>query len=250
MKEKRREMNIRFNAFWLSASLALIGSMIAPAFADEWNKETKFEFSAPVQVPGKVLDAGKYVFKLADSESDRHIVEIFSEDASGAQQLVTTVLAIPAYRLAPPDKPVVQFEERSSGSPEAIHTWFYPGDNAGWGFVYPKGEPLETSANMTPASTTEAATAPVETAAPSLPPAPEVQQPEAAPETAAVEETVIVAQNDALVPPPAQDTNTQNSADRVLPETGGYSGLELMTGLFMLGCGIAALFASRHKSLA
>ena len=242
-------MNIRFNAFWLSASLALIGSMIAPAFADEWNKETKFEFSAPVQVPGKVLDAGKYVFKLADSESDRHIVEIFSEDANGAQQLVTTVLAIPAYRLAPPDKPVVQFEERSSGSPEAIHTWFYPGDNAGWGFVYPKGEP-ETSANMTPASTTEAAPTPVETAAPSLPPAPEVQQPEAAPETAVVEETVIVAQNDALVPPPAQDTDTQNSADRVLPETGGYSGLELMTGLFMLGCGIAALFASRHKSMA
>ena len=65
-----------------------------------------------------------------------------------------------------------------------------------------------------------------------------------------MEEKVIVAQNDALLPPLAQDTDTQNSADRILPQTGGYSGLELMTGLIMLGGGIAALFAARHKSLA
>jgi len=115
-------MNIRFNALWMSASLALMGSMIAPAIADEWNKETKIEFSTTVEVPGKVLDAGKYVFKLADSDSDRNIVEIFSEDASGVQQLVTTVLAIPAYRTATPDEPIVKFEERPSGSPQAIHT--------------------------------------------------------------------------------------------------------------------------------
>jgi len=99
-----------------------MGSIIAPAFADESNKETKLEFSAPVQVPGKVLDAGKYVFKLADSESDRHIVQIFSEDASGNQKLVTTVLAIPAYRTRTPDEPIVQLDERLSSSRQAVHT--------------------------------------------------------------------------------------------------------------------------------
>ncbi|HLN00385.1 MAG TPA: hypothetical protein VK335_13945 [Bryobacteraceae bacterium] len=238
-------MNIRFNALWMSASLALMGSMITPAIADEWNKETRIEFSTPVEVPGKVLDAGKYVFKLADSDSDRNIVEIFSEDASGAQKLVTTVPAIPAYRTATPDEPIVKFEERSSGSPEAIHSWFYPGDNTGWEFVYPKRQTLETSANMTPASAAVATSA-----APSLPPAPEVQEQKQAPEAAAVEEEVMVAQDDALVPPPSQDADTQNSADRFLPQTAGYSGLEFMTGLFMLGGGIAALFASRRKSLA
>ena len=31
----------------------------------------------------------------------------------------------------------------SSGSPEAIHSWFYPGDNTGWEFVYPKEQNLE-----------------------------------------------------------------------------------------------------------
>ena len=234
-------MNIRFKALWLGASLALMGSMVAPAIADEWNKETKLEFSKPVQVPGKVLEAGKYVFKLADSDSDRNIVQIFSEDASGEQKFVTTILAIPAYRVVTPDEPIVQLEERSSGAPEAIHSWFYPGDNSGWAFVYPK----EVSANMTPAVAPVAATV-----APSLPPAPEVQEQKQAPEAAAVEEEVIIAQNEAVVPPPAQDTDTQNSADRVLPQTAGHSGLELMTGLFMLGGGIAALFASRRKALA
>jgi hypothetical protein len=245
MKERKRKMNIRFNALWVSASLTLMGCMIAPAIADEWNKETKVEFSAPVEVPGKVLDAGKYVFKLADSESDRNIVQIFSEDASGDQKLVTTVLAIPAYRTATPDDSIIKFEERSSGSPEAIQSWFYPGDNAGWEFVYPKRQTLETSANMTPASAAVATTA-----AQSLPPAPEVEEQNQVPEAATVEEEVVVAQNDALVPPLAQDTDTQNSADRILPQTGGYSELQLMTGLFMLGGGIAALFASRRKFLA
>ena len=238
-------MNIRFNALWLGASLALMGSMVAPAIADEWNKETKLEFSKPVQVPGKVLEAGKYVFKLADSDSDRNIVQIYSEDASGDQKFVTTILAIPAYRVVTPDQPIVQFEEGPAGTPEAIHSWFYPGDNAGWAFVYPKGQSLGASANTAPTP------APVATeAAPSLPPAPEVQPQEAAPEAAAVEEEVVVAQNEALAPPPSQDADIQNSADRVLPQTAGYSRLELITGLFMLGGGIAALFASRRKSLA
>src|SRR3984893_9409154 len=99
-------MNIRFKAMWLSASLALMGSMIAPAIADEWNKETQLEFSGPVEVPGKVLAAGKYVFKLADSESDRNIVQIFSEDANGGQKLVTTTIAIPDYRQETPEKTI------------------------------------------------------------------------------------------------------------------------------------------------
>ena len=37
-----------------------------------------------------------------------------------------------------PDQPVIEFEERPSESPEAIHGWFYPGEDTGWEFVYPK----------------------------------------------------------------------------------------------------------------
>ena len=84
-------MKLRSHVVYLSVSMALMGGMVIPAMADEWNKETKLEFSAPVEVPGKVLIPGKYVFKLADGESNRNIVEIFSEDANGNQKLVTTM---------------------------------------------------------------------------------------------------------------------------------------------------------------
>src|SRR6266849_3608217 len=133
-------MKITVNALWLGASMALMAAMVTPTMADEWNKATVLEFSGPVEVPGKVLTPGKYVFKIADSESDRSIVEIFSEDAKGDQKLVTTTMAIPDYHEETPSKTIIKFEERPSGSPEAIHSWFYPGDNTGWQFVYPKNE--------------------------------------------------------------------------------------------------------------
>jgi hypothetical protein len=108
-----------------------------PVMADDWNKRTEFQFSAPVKIPGKVLAPGKYVFELAKSQSDHSIVQVFAEDSNGNETLVSTILAIPDHRPSTPDKPMVQFEERPSGTPEAIHSWFYPGENTGWRFVYP-----------------------------------------------------------------------------------------------------------------
>jgi hypothetical protein len=64
-----------------------------------------------------------------------------------------------------------------------------------------------------------------------------------------VEEEVSAGQDDTPAPP-AQEVDVTGTADRVLPETAGYSGLELMTGLAMLGGGVAAVFASRFKSVA
>src|ERR1700722_13240748 len=104
-------MKIKFDSVWLGVSMAFMAAMVRPMVADEFNKETKLEFSGPVEVPGKVLTAGKYVFKIADSESDRNIVQIFSEDANGDQKFVTTTIAIPDYREDTPEKTIIQFEE-------------------------------------------------------------------------------------------------------------------------------------------
>src|SRR4030095_7261367 len=49
-----------------------------------------------------------------------------------------TILAIPNYRLRATDKTVMTFAERAVGEPQAIRAWFYPGDNSGQEFVYPK----------------------------------------------------------------------------------------------------------------
>ena len=237
-------MKITFNALLLGASMALMAAMVTPVMADEFNKETKLEFSGPVEVPGKVLTPGKYVFRIADSESDRDIVQIFSEDANGEQKLVTTTIAIPDYREETPEKTIIQFEERPSGSPEAIHSWFYPGDNTGWQFVYRKGErqmisnttPVAAPAPAPPAATPAVAAAP----APSAEPAGSV--------TITEDGVAIIAQNDTPTLVPAPTNDREGFADRSLPETAGRFGLQLITGLALLSVGIAVMFVSRRTS--
>ena len=127
--------------------LALMGAVFSPgAKADEWNRKTVMTFSGPVEIPGVhlkgwgVLPAGTYVFKILDSQSDRHIVQIFSEDET---TVYATILAIPNYRLKATDKTVITFRERPAGEPEALRAWFYPGRNWGEEFVYPKARAIE-----------------------------------------------------------------------------------------------------------
>jgi len=241
-------MNIKLNTLAIGGILALTPFLAQPVMADEWNKKTEFQFSEPVQIPGKVLPAGKYIFQLVDNDADRNIVQIFSVDSNGKISLVATLMAIPDYRQETPEKPIVHFDERPAGTPEAIHSWFYPGENTGWEFIYPKGEALQTSANATPAP------APVTAdATPTLPEAPQVQ--EAAPaaeQVTVVEGELTGVQNDAPAPAlmPTPEADSQGSADRMLPETAGGSSLELMIGLAMLGGGLVAVSASRRKSQA
>jgi hypothetical protein len=128
----------------------LVLSVPLAARADEWDKETRMTFNQPVEVPGMVLAPGTYVFKLLDSASDRNVVQIFNADES---RLYENVLAIPAYRLEPTDKTVVTLEERAEGTPEAVKDWFYPGDNYGQEFVYPKINVTKVAALATQKST-------------------------------------------------------------------------------------------------
>jgi len=121
--------------FCLLAITLFSTTMVSTARADTWNKKTVVTFSQAVEVPGKILPAGTYTFQLLDSLSDRHIVQIFNADGT---QLITTFLAINNYRLKPTGENVMKFSERPGDSPEALRAWFYPGDNFGQEFVYPK----------------------------------------------------------------------------------------------------------------
>jgi hypothetical protein len=114
--------------------LILFGAMLAPgARADLWDKKTIVTFGEDVQIPGQVLPAGTYVFKLADSIADRHIVQIWNADEN---QLFATIMTIPNTRLDTPERSLFEFDERPSGSPSALKVWFYPGNSAGEEFVY------------------------------------------------------------------------------------------------------------------
>jgi hypothetical protein len=155
-----------FKAFAAASCLGLLA--FAPsAMADQWNKRTIITVNEAVQVPGKVLQPGKYVMRLLDSPSNRHIVQIFNERED---QLQTTVLAIPNYRLRPTGDTEFQWWETPAGQPKAMRAWFYPGDNFGQEFAYPKTEAVQiaTSNNANVPTTyaesqTELATAKVGT---------------------------------------------------------------------------------------
>jgi hypothetical protein len=231
-------MTIKRSRFLLTC-LALICFTITTALADEWNKEMVFQFTGPVEVPGKVLQPGKYVFVLADSQSDRNIVQIFSENNDGRREFIATIRAVPDYRLDTPDKPIVLFEERHSDSPEAISSWFYPGDNTGWHFVYPKSERLEVATN-TPAPVP--APAPVADQTPASPPP--VANEAAEPIPLVIEKETIIAHVEFASEPREDD---QISADRELPETAGHSSLLLLAGITILGCGCVAVYLSQRN---
>ena len=128
--------------FVVTFCLVLLCTLAMPgiAMADEQDKATQLTFSGPVEVPGQVLPAGTYWFVLANTDSDRNTVQIWNADR---MHLVTTILAIPDYRLKARGKTVINFEERAADQPEAIHSWFYPGDNYGEEFVYPKARAMQ-----------------------------------------------------------------------------------------------------------
>jgi hypothetical protein len=150
--------------------IALLGATFGSiAKADDWDRKTVVTISAPIEIPGVhlagwgVLPAGTYVFKILDSQSDRHIVQIFNQDET---VVYATILAIPNYRLKATDKTVVTFNERPAGQPEALRGWFYPGRNWGEEFVYPKSKAMELAKTTNLPVLFTVAEIPVEVAAP------------------------------------------------------------------------------------
>ncbi len=132
---------LSLTALAFSANAKASNAKLTNAKLDDWDKKTVVTFSQPVEIPGGiVLPAGTYVFKLLNSLSNRHIVQVFSEDQS---HVYATILSIPNYRLQVTDKTVITFGESAVGVPQAIRAWFYPGANSGEEFVYPKRRAME-----------------------------------------------------------------------------------------------------------
>jgi len=135
----------------ISAAILLVASSTV-AMADTWSKQTKVTFSGPVQIPGPhaqngvvTLPAGTYIFRLLDSSSNRNIVEVTN---TRGNRVYSTILAINDYRLNATSKTVMYFTETKSGTPPAVKAWFYPGDNRGQRFVYPKVKAVQLAATV------------------------------------------------------------------------------------------------------
>ena len=105
------------------------------AHADEADESTKITFSAPIQIPGKVLPAGTYVFQLAEPDDNLNVVQIFNADRS---VLYSTLETIPTDRTKSTAHTAVTLADAKSGNPDVLVNWFYPGSLTGHEFVYSK----------------------------------------------------------------------------------------------------------------
>jgi len=229
--------------------LALVALVFtAGVKADEWNKMTVVTFSAPVEIPGvgaQVLPAGTYVFKLLDSRTDRHIVQIFNERQD---HVFSTILAIPNYRLQATDKTVMTFRERAAGQPEAIRAWFYPGNRWGQEFVYPKARAIELAK-----LTNQPILAMPEELAPILvEPIKSAEEPPVialweAPIEAVKPTGEVVAMTEVVEPPPVQTAAVQSAEPyATLPQTASSLPLMGLIGFLSIAAGLGLSVISKR----
>jgi len=198
--------------------------------ADEWNKRTVLTINQPMQVMDTYLEPGSYVFKLLNSSSNRHIVQIYN---ASENHLIATLMAIPDYRVQPTGHSQFKMWETPAGYVAALRDWFYPGDNFGHEFPYPKHlRQIEVAQTTTTQTTQEAQVTPP----PAPEPAPQVEEQQ---QTTVQEE----AQNTPPPPPPAIETQPAPeetpapAPPQQLPKTASSYPLFGFLGVLLLGVG-------------
>jgi len=198
-----------------------------PARADkEWR--SPLTLGEATEIPGMVLEPGQYVVKVVDTKETRKVVQFLSADET---RVYATVMAIPDYRVTAGPGEFIYFQ-RAPGRPQALKTWFYPANNFGIEFVYPK----ETAVQIA-----EASRQPVYAA--------ESAKPEAKEEVVAVtpEKKEVPVKVEAPPPPPparpappepAAPPPAPAPAPKTLPKTGSDLPLTALAGFAALGAGL------------
>jgi len=132
-------------SFLQAGAVTALIALLAPLaiHADDYDKKTIITLDQPTEAPGIVLQPGRYVIKLVNSSSDRHIVEIMNEKMD---HLYALTFAAAAAKVQQKGKTVLTFYEGTQGRPQALRKWFWPGETDGQEFVYPKHQAAEISA--------------------------------------------------------------------------------------------------------
>ena len=104
--------------------------------ADDWSKKTVVTFDQDVTIPGWVLPAGTYVFKLLNSSSSRFIVQVWEQDE---MHLITTLMTVGDSYPNPNGHSyfVLDVSQTEEGVPPAVVSWFFAGSDEGRDFIYP-----------------------------------------------------------------------------------------------------------------
>jgi hypothetical protein len=134
----------------VSMALLAVAAFAPAAQAQPSDRVTFLTFSAPVEIPGRVLPAGRYEIRLADDGETMDVVQVLQDN-----KVIGTYITTPTDSLTVPRTSYVTFEQRAPNAPPAIRAWFYPGDSIGQEFVYPKTRAVTLArASQQPVKTT------------------------------------------------------------------------------------------------
>jgi hypothetical protein len=223
-------------AFAVFSYFVLFGVLAASPLAADVAWRTPLTISEPTEIPGMVLEPGQYIVQVLDTNKPRMVVQFLTGDGS---KNVTTVMAVPNYRVRVTDGSPFTYFQRSEGSPQALKDWFYVGNNFGIEFVYPK----ETAVRIAKASNEPVYSAP------SLRPEPGEQIVSVSPEAkeAPLPPPPVAAPAPAPPPPPSVAENTVPPAPQkpaTLPATASNNGWLAIAGLAALGMAITLRLSS------
>jgi hypothetical protein len=214
--------------------------MASGADAFTFDKRTYFTFSQSVALPGVTLPAGTYMFRLADPDTSRRVIQVSDKEGTQSYALLLTM---PAHRVDAAKDSEIRFLETPVGAPRAVDAWWYVGDSTGYQFMYSKQQLADLNRVSQPdpvaAISEESIGEPV-----AIPPledpviSPDVVNGEGVPPESDEVELQAQAQS------PAQPIENEPVAAPVrdeLPQTASPLGLLLLTGLTAGGVGLRLL---------
>jgi hypothetical protein len=129
-------MKINKVALLIAFAITSVLFLEVVAHADEADQSIKITFSQPTEIPGQILPAGTYLFKLAGPNS-LNLVRIFNSDGT---RLYATLQTNSAERSKPIGDTVLVLAVQPEGRPETLVRWFYPGSTSGHELLYSKQE--------------------------------------------------------------------------------------------------------------
>jgi hypothetical protein len=236
---------------FVSVLVVLVFAAASGANAITHDKRTYFTFNQPVALPGVTLPAGTYMFRIANPETSRNVIQVANREGTQSYAMLNTVQA---SRPDAPKDSEIRFLETAAGAPAAVGTYWYMGERTGYEFMYSKDQLAALNRGAQPAPTeTKAAESTNLAESESSAVVPPLSDPDTSrdvvdgagfPSVDAAADQNAQQPNQAVAPAPEPAPSASSQADTTrsqLPHTASPLALLLLGGVASAGMGVKLL---------
>jgi len=220
-----------------SVLVVLVCALASGANAFTSDKRTYFTFNQPVALPGMTLPAGTYMFRIANPDTSRNVIQVANKQGTESFALLHTVQAT---RPDAPKDSEIRFRETAAGAPPAVGSYWYMGERTGYEFIYSKAELEALNRIAQPAAEVSVTETESSVNVPPISESSDVVNGEGLPDVSAQAESQF-AQAQSPAPAPAPQPESQSSTRDRLPQTASPLALLLLGGIATAGFGVKLL---------